>query len=132
MAIFVLGAAAYAGSGAVAGELAETQARIGNVFGPAYAVTFGVALLAPGVASSATAGVAGQLVSDRYLAGRSVALLRRIVTVVPAIGVAPGPMGGQVRRAGAEIERLRPRAEPPRIDPPRWPERPDGNTGSFE
>ncbi len=57
------------------------------LLGPAAAVVFAIALLASGLSSSTTATLAGQIIIEGFLKIRFGLLLRRLITVIPAIVV---------------------------------------------
>ncbi len=57
------------------------------LLGPGAAVAFAVALLAAGLSSSTTATLAGQMIIEGFLHIKFSLLLRRLITVIPALVV---------------------------------------------
>ncbi len=69
------------------GTLAEAHARFATMLGGGAALAFAVALLASGISSSGVGTYAGQVVMAGFLDIRLPLLLRRTVTMVPALAV---------------------------------------------
>jgi manganese transport protein len=96
MSMLAVAAKLFDGMGATeVDELAQMHDRIGAVLGGGAALAFAVALLASGISSSSVGTVAGQVVMQGYLGLRIPLLVRRGLTMAPAIvllsvGVDPG------------------------------------------
>ena len=85
-AILLMAASTFYGSGQEVDSLGEAHATLTPLVGPAAALAFGLALLAAGLASSITGGIATQYVIDgliRINRFRS-PLVRRLFAMVPA------------------------------------------------
>lgn len=88
-AILITAAAAFHEQGLLITDIDQAYVTLGPLFGEAAALTFAIALLASGVASSTTATLAGQIVFEPLL-GRPVNIARvrlglRLLTMIPAI-----------------------------------------------
>ncbi|WP_433046013.1 Nramp family divalent metal transporter [Dactylosporangium sp. CS-033363] len=69
------------------GGLEDIHAFLGTAAGPAAAAAFAIALTASGLASASVGTYAGQVVMSGFLGLRINLLLRRAVTMVPALAV---------------------------------------------
>jgi manganese transport protein len=69
------------------GGLQAIHAGLGDVLGPGAAVAFAVALLASGLASSSVGTYAGQIIMDGFLRRRIPVLVRRLLTMAPAVAL---------------------------------------------
>ena len=67
--------------------IAGAHAAVGNALGPAVALCFAVGLLASGLASSSVGAYAGAMIMQGLLNRSYPLLLRRAVTVIPALVV---------------------------------------------
>jgi manganese transport protein len=85
-AILITAAAAFFEPGLVVESLDEAHRALEPLLGPAAAVTFAVALLAAGLASCITGGMASQMVLDGLVLARRrpPLLVRRLAALVPA------------------------------------------------
>lgn len=86
LAMLVLAAAVFSGSAAVA-TLQAAGAGLGSALGSPAAVLFSLALLASGLAASSVGTYSGQVVMEGFLGLRPPMLLRRLVTMAPALGI---------------------------------------------
>jgi manganese transport protein len=84
-AIVVTAAGTFGASGIVVISLEQAHGTLAPLLGPAAAGAFAIALLAAGLSSSTTATLAGQIIIEGFLDVRFGLLLRRLITVVPAI-----------------------------------------------
>ena len=87
LAMLVLAARLFFGSGAAVDTLEGVHAGLERVGGSPAALAFGIALLASGFASSGVGTYAGQVVMQGFLQRRIPLLLRRAVTMAPALVV---------------------------------------------
>ena len=94
-AILVTAAATFFDEGVVVESLGEAHRALEPLLGPAAAVTFAVALLAAGLASCITGGMASQMVLDGLVLTRRrpPLLVRRLVALVPAAAVLASGVG---------------------------------------
>jgi len=88
-AILIMASAAFHQQGMLITDIDQAYVTLGPLFGQAAALTFGIALLASGIASSTTATLAGQVVFEPLL-GRPVNIAKvrmglRLLTMVPAV-----------------------------------------------
>ncbi len=88
-AILITAAAAFHAKGLMITDIDQAYHTLGPLFGQAAALTFAIALLAAGIASSTTATLAGQIVFEPLL-GRKVNMARlrlglRLLTMIPAV-----------------------------------------------
>jgi manganese transport protein len=67
--------------------LEAAHAGLGAALGPAAATLFALALLASGIAASGVGTLAGQVVMDGFLQRRIPLVLRRLITLAPALAV---------------------------------------------
>lgn len=85
LAMMLAGAGALQGLGVE--SLADVHAGLDDVLGPAVAMLFAVALLASGFASSSVGTYAGSVIIEGFLRRRIALPVRRLVTLLPALGV---------------------------------------------
>jgi len=85
LSLVVLAAAALPGTGA--DTIEGAQRAVGAALGPASAVLFAVALLASGLASSSVGAYAGAVVIEGFAGRRVPTVVRRTLTLVPALAV---------------------------------------------
>jgi manganese transport protein len=83
-AMLALAARLFGGVSAM-GSLVDVHAGLGALLGPGAALAFAVALLASGLAASAVGTYAGQVVMDGFLRRRIPLLVRRALTLAPAL-----------------------------------------------
>lgn len=88
-AILITAAAAFHEQGLLITDIDQAYVTLGPLFGEAAALTFAIALLASGVASSTTATMAGQIVFEPLL-GRPINIAKvrlglRLLTMIPAV-----------------------------------------------
>ncbi|MCV2490542.1 Nramp family divalent metal transporter [Geodermatophilus sp. YIM 151500] len=86
-AMLVIAAQLFTGEGDRAASLEGVHAGLGEQLGAGAAVAFGLALLASGFASSSVGTHAGQVVMAGFLRRNVPVLLRRLVTLLPALAV---------------------------------------------
>jgi manganese transport protein len=87
LAMLVVGARLFQGQPSAVRTLPDVHASLQTSVGAGAAVAFAVALLASGFASSGVGTLAGQVVMQGFLRRRVPVLLRRLVTLVPALVV---------------------------------------------
>jgi len=85
LSLVVLAAAALPGGGV--DTIEGAQRAVGAVLGPASATLFALALLASGLASSSVGAYAGAVVIEGFAGRRVPTVLRRTLTLVPALAV---------------------------------------------
>jgi len=86
MAMLVVAAHLFNGTGmANIEKLPEVHAEFGSLVGPGAALAFALALLASGFASSSVGTYAGQVVMQGFIARTIPLMLRRLVTMTPAL-----------------------------------------------
>jgi manganese transport protein len=83
----LLGAASALGGMAGVDTLEGAHAGLGQVLGPAVATLFAVGLLASGLASTSVGCYAGAVIMQGLLRIRIPLLVRRLVTLIPALGL---------------------------------------------
>ncbi len=87
-AMLVMAAATLHASGAAAGDaLEEAYRTLTPLLGGAASTVFAVALLASGLSSSAVGTMAGQVIMQGFVRWPIPLWLRRLVTMLPALGV---------------------------------------------
>ncbi len=86
-AMVVMAAATFFLHGMDVDSIEEAHQTLSPLLGEAAAVVFAIALLASGLSSSTTATLAGQIIIEGFLSVRFGLLLRRLITVIPAIVV---------------------------------------------
>jgi len=84
-AILIVAAGVFFGHGQVIDSIEQAHQTLIPVLGGAAGTVFALALLASGLASSTTATLAGQTIIEGFLKIRFALVLRRLITVVPAI-----------------------------------------------
>jgi manganese transport protein len=88
MAMLIVAASLFHSQGATGVEsIEEAHAGFGDLVGPGAALAFGLALLASGLASSSVGTLAGQVVMQGFIARTIPIVLRRLVTMAPALVV---------------------------------------------
>lgn len=88
MTMLVVAAAVFHRDGHTGTDtLHEAHSALGSLLGPTAAITFAVALLAAGLASSSVGTYAGQVIMEGFLRRRIPLVLRRSATLVPAAGI---------------------------------------------
>jgi manganese transport protein len=85
--ILVLAASLLHGSGPVGDPIALTHSELGRTVGGGAALAFAAALLASGLSSSSVGTYAGQVVMQGFIRRRVPLLVRRGVTMLPALVV---------------------------------------------
>jgi manganese transport protein len=88
-AILIMASAAFHEQGLLITGIDEAYKTLGPLLGSAAALTFAIALLASGIASSATGTLAGQIVFESFFKERPVNILKirvyiRLATMIPA------------------------------------------------
>jgi manganese transport protein len=86
IAMLAVAASAVHGTG-TAGSLPAIHSRLGTALGHTAAATFAFGLVASGLASSSVGTYAGQVIMDGFLRRRVPLLARRLVSVIPALGI---------------------------------------------
>jgi manganese transport protein len=86
-AMVVMAAGTFFLHGLAIDSIEAAHETLSPLLGPAASVVFAVALLASGLSSSTTATLAGQIIIEGFLNVRFALLLRRLITVIPAIVV---------------------------------------------
>jgi manganese transport protein len=87
LAMLAIAAKTLHGSGDAVGSIGEAHAAFGNLVGGGAAIAFAVALLASGASSSSVGTYAGQVVMAGFVGLRIPLLLRRALTMAPAIAI---------------------------------------------
>ncbi|WP_435207906.1 Nramp family divalent metal transporter [Micromonospora sp. bgisy143] len=88
LAMLLIAAASFRGGGPVGADSLEgVHAGLGESIGTAAAFGFAVALLVSGLASTSVGTYAGEVIMQGFLRRRIPLLLRRLVTLVPAVAV---------------------------------------------
>ncbi|MDX1796155.1 MAG: Nramp family divalent metal transporter [Hydrogenovibrio sp.] len=87
--ILIMASAAFHEKGLLITDIDEAYHTLGPLLGSAAALTFAIALLASGIASSATGTLAGQIVFESFFKKRPINILRirvyiRLATMFPA------------------------------------------------
>ena len=85
--MLVVAARVLAGPGAPVDTIEAAHARLGDVLGPVAALLFALALLASGLAASGVGTLSGQVVMQGFLRRQVPVVVRRLVTLVPALVV---------------------------------------------
>jgi manganese transport protein len=86
-AIVITAAGAFGEAGIAIESIEAAHETLAPLLGSAASVAFALALLAAGLSSSTTATLAGQVIIEGFLGVRFGLLLRRAITVIPAIVV---------------------------------------------
>lgn len=87
LALLVIAASALSGPRAGTDTIEQAHAGLGEVLGPMAALLFALALLASGFASSSVGTLAGQIVMEGFLRLHVPLVVRRLVTLAPALVV---------------------------------------------
>jgi manganese transport protein len=85
VSMLVVAASALHGTGAPAESLSDMHGSLGTALGSGAAVAFALALLASGFAASSVGTYSGQVVMDGFLRRRLPLVVRRLVTMAPAL-----------------------------------------------
>ncbi|MDG4813439.1 Nramp family divalent metal transporter [Hydrogenovibrio sp. 3SP14C1] len=88
-AILIMASAAFHEKGLLITDIDEAYHTLGPLLGNSAALTFAIALLASGIASSATGTLAGQVVFESFFKKRPINILKirvyiRLATMIPA------------------------------------------------
>lgn len=84
-AIVVTSAGTFGDAGMVVDSIEQAHQTLAPLLGPAAAAAFAIALFAAGISSSTTATLAGQVIIEGFLNVRFSLLLRRLITLGPAL-----------------------------------------------
>jgi manganese transport protein len=87
LALLVIAASVLSGLDVPVDTIEQAHAALGRTLGQTAALLFALALLASGLAASSVGTLAGQVVMDGFLRRRIPLMLRRLVTLVPAVVV---------------------------------------------
>ncbi|MET8352382.1 MULTISPECIES: Nramp family divalent metal transporter [unclassified Micromonospora] len=88
LAMLLIAAASFRGGGPVGADSLEgVHAGLGQTIGTAAAFGFAIALLVSGLASTSVGTYAGEVIMQGFLRRRIPLLLRRLVTLLPALAV---------------------------------------------
>ncbi len=87
LTMLVVSAAAAGASGVDVASLAGARDALAGAIGPGAALLFAVALLASGLSSSSVGTMAGQVVMQGFIRRRIPLLVRRLITIAPAMVV---------------------------------------------
>ncbi len=85
--MLVVAARVLSGTGTPVDTIEAAHARLGEVLGPVAALLFALALLASGLAASGVGTLSGQVVMQGFLRRRVPIVVRRLVTLLPALVV---------------------------------------------
>ncbi len=85
--MLVVAARVLSGTGVPVDTIEAAHARLGAVLGPVAALLFALALLASGLAASGVGTLSGQVVMQGFLRRRVPIVVRRLVTLLPALAV---------------------------------------------
>jgi manganese transport protein len=86
MSMLIVAASLFHGAGLTGiGDIQVAHQSFRNLIGPGAALAFALALLASGFASSSVGTYAGQVVMQGFIARTIPLLLRRLVTMTPAL-----------------------------------------------
>ena len=85
--MLVIAAALFHGSGLGVDSIEEAHAGFRSLIGPGAALAFALALMASGFASSSVGTYAGQVVMQGFVARAIPLVVRRAVTMIPALAV---------------------------------------------
>ena len=84
-AMVIMAAGTFFLNGLDVNSIEAAHETLAPLLGPGAAVAFAVALLAAGLSSSTTATLAGQMIIEGFLNIKFGLLLRRLITVIPAL-----------------------------------------------
>ncbi|MAU83726.1 MAG: divalent metal cation transporter [Gordonia sp.] len=87
MSMLLLAASALQGSGGDVESISGAHAAVTNALGGGVGLLFAIGLLASGFASSSVGAYAGAMIMDGLLQRRVPLVLRRMITLVPAVAV---------------------------------------------
>ena len=85
--MLVVAARVLSGTGPPVDTIEAAHSRLGEVLGPVAALLFALALLASGLAASGVGTLSGQVVMQGFLRRRVPVVVRRLVTLLPALVV---------------------------------------------
>ena len=102
-AILIMAAATFHPAGKEIETLSQAHRTLAPLLGQAAAGAFALALLASGLASSMTGTLAGQMVLDGFLGLRLPLVVRRTVTMIPAIVVLAFGVGEVVALVWSQV-----------------------------
>jgi manganese transport protein len=85
VSMLIVAAGALHGTGVRAESLADMRSGVGMTLGGGAALAFALALLASGLAASSVGTYAGQVVMEGFLRRRVPLMVRRLVTMAPAL-----------------------------------------------
>ncbi|ADW70437.1 Nramp family divalent metal transporter [Granulicella tundricola] len=94
-AMILMAAVAFAHTGNLQPTIQDAYRTLGPLFGRSAAIIFAVALLCSGLSSSTVGVMAGQVIIEGFLDIKFPILLRRLVTIIPAllvIGIGLDPL----------------------------------------
>jgi manganese transport protein len=87
MSMLVIAASLFHGTSLHVDTIQQAHAGFGDLVGPEAALAFALALLASGLASSSVGTYAGQVVMQGFIRRRIPLVVRRLVTMLPALAV---------------------------------------------
>ena len=87
MAMLAVAAKLFAGSAVPVTTIEGAHAGLGELIGGGAALAFAVALLASGISSSSVGTYAGQVVMEGFVARRIPLVVRRAITMIPAVAL---------------------------------------------
>ncbi|MBA2640860.1 MAG: Nramp family divalent metal transporter [Nocardioidaceae bacterium] len=87
LALLVIAASALHGDGPPVETIEQAHAQLGDVLGASAALLFACALLASGFAASSVGTLAGQVIMEGFLRRKIPLVVRRLVTLMPAVVV---------------------------------------------
>jgi manganese transport protein len=87
VSMLLVAAGAFHGTAVPAESLADMHSSLGSTLGTGAALAFALALLASGLAASSVGTYAGQVVMEGFLRRRIPLVLRRLITMAPALAV---------------------------------------------
>jgi manganese transport protein len=85
LALLVIAATALSGTGVDLNSLEQAHAQLGQVLGTGAALAFALGLLASGFAASSVGTLSGQFVMEGFLQRQVPLIVRRIVSLAPAL-----------------------------------------------
>ena len=88
--MLIIAAQLFFDTGTASTSLEDVDQGLGTVLGSSASIAFGVALLASGLAASAVGTYAGQVIMAGFLKRRIPILVRRLITVAPALALLAG------------------------------------------
>jgi manganese transport protein len=85
MSMLIIAASLFHGTSLDVDSIEKAHAGFSNLVGPEAALAFALALLASGLASSSVGTYAGQVVMQGFIQRRIPLVMRRLVTMIPAL-----------------------------------------------